>query len=54
MFIVIDAICEIRRVLKLKSIKIISFLNKGIQMAMLVILSSSIAACSGVPLVPGI
>jgi len=54
MFLFIDAVYEIRRALQAKSIKMISCLNKGLQMAMLVVLMSSIAACSGVPLVPGI
>ncbi len=51
---VIDAVYKIRCALQKKSIKIISFLNRGLQMVMLVICMSSVAACSGVPFVPGI
>jgi len=54
MILVIDAVYELRCAFKKKSIKVISFLNKGMQMAMLVTCMSSVAACSGVPFVPGI
>ncbi len=49
-----DSVYESRLKLQATSIKIISFLNRGLQMVLLAIFMSSIAACSGVPLVPGI
>mgnify|MGYP003333019641 CR=1 FL=1 len=54
MFLVINAICDSRRAPQEKSIKSIGFLNKILQIGMLFIFVSSVAACSGVPLVPGI
>jgi len=54
MFLLINAIYEIHCALQEKLIKSISFLNKGLQMWMSFIFMSSVAACSGVPLVPGI
>lgn len=54
MFRRIKAISEILSALKGNSITILSFLNKVLRMSGLAILTSSVAACSGVPLVPGI
>lgn len=54
MFLRIKAISEIRRAFRVNSITTLSFMNKVLRKGGVVILSSSVAACSGVPLVPGI
>ena len=54
MFLRMRAISEIRSEFNANSIKTRSFLNKVLRMAGLVIIMSNVAACSGVPLVPGI
>ena len=54
MFLLINAFYESGRALKSMPVKSITYLRKGLHMGTLFICMSSVAACSGVPLVPGI
>jgi len=54
MFSATNAICETRHTLQSRQSKITQMLNKAVRAILLIAFMSGVAACSGVPLIPGI
>jgi len=54
MFSATNAICETRHTRQSRQSKITQMLNKAVRAILLIAFMSGVAACSGVPLIPGI
>ena len=54
MFLVINAICGVRRARKPRPVKFVEIVNIGFQTAIISVSMASVAACSGIPFVPGV
>jgi hypothetical protein len=54
MFLEINAICETRHTRQARQSTITQMLDKAVRTILLISFMSVVAACSGVPLIPGI
>jgi hypothetical protein len=54
MFLATNSICETRHTRQAHQSSIAQILNKAVRALLLIAFMSGVAACSGVPLIPGI